>query len=99
MDYLQSTQPCVGLALKSANAGEKATRADSAGMPRINGASPLSRSGERSGSPASAPTPLIEIAAITARGLAGQPMKRGTEPAGVAEANIERNRGDGQFAI
>ena len=45
------------------------------------------------------PTPLIEIAAITARGLAGQPMKRGTEPAGVAEANIERNRGDGQFAI
>ena len=49
--------------------------------------------------PRQPPTPLIEIAAITARGLAGQPMKRGTEPAGVAEANIERNRGDGQFAI
>jgi hypothetical protein len=46
-----------------------------------------------------APALLIEIATITARGLAGQPMKRGTEPARVAEANIERNRRDGQFAI
>ena len=59
------------------------------------------RHGERSGGPASAPQPalLIEIATITGRGLAGQPMKRGTEPARVAEANIERNRRDGQFAI
>jgi hypothetical protein len=54
--------------------------------------------GERSGSLAFAPR-LIEIATITARGLAGQPVKRGTERARVAEADIERNRGDGQSAI
>jgi hypothetical protein len=46
-----------------------------------------------------APALLVEIATITARGLAGQPMKRGTEPARVAEADIEPNRRDGQFAI
>ena len=65
---------------------------------------PLRRSaaaiGERSGSPVPAsPTFLIEIATIMARGLAGQLMKCGGERAGVAEADIERNPGDGQRAI
>ena len=42
---------------------------------------------------------LIEIATITARGLAGQPMKCGGERARVAETDIERYRGDGQLTI
>jgi hypothetical protein len=33
MDYLQGAQPCVALALKSSNSGDKATRVDSAGTP------------------------------------------------------------------
>jgi hypothetical protein len=50
--------------------------------------------------PASAlPTLLIEIATIMARGLAGQPMKCGGERARLAEADIERNRGDGQLTV
>src|SRR5258708_36860652 len=62
-------------------------------------AAPLSRSGSEAAVPRPLPTLLIEIATITARGLAGQPMKRGTEPARVAEADIERNRSDGLLAI
>ena len=34
-----------------------------------------------------------------ARGLAGQSVKSGGEGSGVAEADPERNRRDGQFAI
>ena len=54
---------------------------------------------KRSGSPAPSPTSSSEIATITARGLAGQPMKCGGERAGLAEADLERNRGDGPLAI
>jgi hypothetical protein len=43
----------------------------------------------------SPPTLLIEIATITARGLAGQPMKCGGERARLAEADIERNLRNG----
>jgi hypothetical protein len=46
-----------------------------------------------------APTFLIEIATVTARGLAGQPMKCGRERARLAEADIEPNRGVGQLTI
>src|SRR6202022_4358486 len=53
---------------------------------------------KRSGSPTPSPT-LIEIATITARGLACQPMKRGGEGARLAEADLERDRGDGQLTI
>jgi hypothetical protein len=45
------------------------------------------------------PTPLVETATITARGLAGQSMKCGGECARLAEADIERNRCDGQLTI
>ena len=56
--------------------------------------------GERSGSlPSACPIPLIEIATITARSLAGQLMKCGGERARVAEADIERNRRDRQLTI
>src|SRR6267154_3765114 len=49
--------------------------------------------GERSGSPASASrTSLIEIATITARDLAGQPVKCGGECAGLAEIRCTRQR-------
>ena len=43
--------------------------------------------------------PSIEIATIAARGLAGQPVKCGGERARLAEADIERNRGDRQLTI
>ena len=39
-------------------------------------------------------TSSIEIATITRRGLAGQPVKCGGEGAGIAEADIERDCGD-----
>ncbi len=45
------------------------------------------------------PPSLIEIATITARGLAGQPMKCGAERARLAEADIKRNVGYGQLTI
>jgi hypothetical protein len=41
----------------------------------------------------------IEVATITARGLAGQPVKCGAERAGFGKADIERNRRDGQLTI
>ncbi len=44
-------------------------------------------------------TRLVEIATITTRGLAGQPMKCGGERARLAEADIKRNGGDGQLTI
>jgi len=44
-------------------------------------------------------TLLIEIATITARGLAGHPMKCGGERARLAEADIKRNVGYGQLTI
>src|SRR5438445_3784950 len=53
----------------------------------------------RSGNPAPSSTSSSEIATITARGLAGQPMKCGGERAGLAEADLERNRGDGPLTI
>ena len=58
-------------------------------------------SGHRSGDPASVfPTPgLVEIATITAWGLAGQPMECGRERARLAEADIKRNGGDGQLTL
>jgi hypothetical protein len=45
------------------------------------------------------PTSLIEVSTVIARGFAGQPVKSGGERARVAEANIECNSRDGQFAI
>jgi hypothetical protein len=42
---------------------------------------------------------LIEIATVPGRGLAGQPMKCGAKRTRLAEADIERNRGDGQLPI
>ena len=44
-------------------------------------------------------TLLIEIATITARGLAGQPMKCGAERARLAEADIKCNFGYGRLTI
>jgi hypothetical protein len=43
--------------------------------------------------------PLVEIATITTRGLAGQPVKCGGERARLAEADVKRNGGDGQLTI
>src|SRR5258708_27017654 len=54
---------------------------------------------KRSGNPAPSPTSSSEIATIAARGLAGQPVKCGGERAGLAEADLERNRGDGLLSI
>ena len=48
---------------------------------------------------AAPPTPLIEITTIAARGLTGHPVKCGGECARLGEADIERNRGDGQLTI
>jgi hypothetical protein len=65
----------------------------------------MERSGRRCGcllhkrSRVGLPTPLVEIATITARGLAGQPMKCGSERARLAEADIKRNGSDGQLMI
>jgi hypothetical protein len=42
---------------------------------------------------------LTEIATVTARGLAGQPVKCSSECARIAEADITCDGRDGQFAI
>ena len=55
--------------------------------------------GSEAAVPRQPPTLLIEIATITARGLAGQPMKCGAERARLAEADIKRNVGYGQLTI
>ena len=60
---------------------------------------PLSRSGSEPEVLRQPPNLLIEIATIMARGLAGQPVKCGGERARLAEADVERNRGDGQLTI
>jgi len=59
----------------------------------------LSRSGNETAAPCPPSTLLIEIATITARGLAGQPMKCGAERARFAKADIKRNLGYGQLTI
>jgi hypothetical protein len=44
-------------------------------------------------------TPLVETATIAGWGLAGQPVKCGGECTRVAEADIQRNCGDGELII